>query len=69
MLYMSLLLYEYLCTGHCTWASLFMDIYAQDVVHELAKKLGYRSRDIGETWLQEGRSNGTPDILKNGTAF
>ena len=23
----------------------------KDVIHELAKKLGYRSRDIGETWL------------------
>jgi hypothetical protein len=24
------------------------------VIHELAKKLGYRSRDIGETWLTNG---------------
>ena len=34
----------------------------QDVIHELAKKLGYRSRDIGETWLTDKGTNG----LKNG---
>lgn len=26
----------------------------KDVIHELAKKLGYRSREIGETWLEQG---------------
>ena len=38
----------------------------QDVIHELAKKLGYRSRDIGETWLTDKGANGVPDLLRNG---
>ena len=32
----------------------------KDVIHELAKKLGYRSREIGETWLKNGDK---PDIM------
>ena len=31
----------------------------KDVIHELAKKLGYRSREIGETWLKDGDNHTT----------
>ena len=38
----------------------------KDVIHELAKKLGYRSRDIGETWLSDGEAHRSSSHMNGG---